>query len=185
MELEKAIQKRKSVRKFTKKKPDWRDIIDAIDSARYAPIAGNKFNLKFILVEDIEKMEALAEASQQPFVGSVHYIVVVVCDGSSTKKRFEGRGEMYCHQQSGAAIENFLLSLEESGLSTCWIGHFFDKKVKSVLGIPESVDVEAMFPIGYEARSMRTKRFKTDINTVVRFDSYGNKEMQNPSSLSA
>ena len=51
MELSKVIEKRKSVKKFTKKKPDWRDIIDAVDSARFAPMAGNKFNLKFILPE--------------------------------------------------------------------------------------------------------------------------------------
>jgi len=130
-------------------------------------------------------MDVLAEACQQPFVGTVHYIVAVVCDSDSTKKRFEGRGEMYCHQQAGAAIENFLLSLEELGLSNCWVGHFNDRRVKEALGIPENIDVEALIPIGYEVKSMRAKKFKTDINTVVRFDSYGNKEMQTPDSMSA
>ena len=48
MELDRVIKKRKSVKNFTNKKPDWRDIVDAIDSARFAPMAGNKFNLKFI-----------------------------------------------------------------------------------------------------------------------------------------
>lgn len=185
MELEKVIEKRKSVKKFTKKKPDWRDIIDAIDSTRFAPMAGNKFNLKFILVEDAEKINALAEASQQPFVSHAHYVVVVVCDGESTKKRFPERGEMYCHQQSGAAIQNFLLSLENLGLSTTWVGHFVEDKIKEILNIPANVDVEAIFPIGYEQKGMRTRRIKTDLNTVMRFENYKNKNMQSPSSFSA
>jgi len=185
MELNKAIEKRRSVKKFTKKKPDWRDIIDAIDSARHAPMAGNKFNLKFILIDDVNKIDALADAAQQPFVSGAHFIVVAVCDGDSTRKRFVDRGAMYCHQQSGAAIENFLLSLQDFGLSTTWVGHFFDNKVKEILGIPDNVDVEAMFPIGYEAKAMRTKKFKTGIDTIMRFNSYKNKEMQNTQSISA
>ena len=184
MELQKVIEKRKSVKKFTKKKPDWRDIIDAVDSARFAPMAGNKFNLKFILVEDTEKINDLAEAAAQPFVSKAHYVVVVVCDGESTKKRFSERGALYCHQQAGAAIQNFLLSLEDLGLSTTWVGHLYEKKVKEILRIPGGVDVEAIFPIGYEAKTMKTRRQKTDLNTVMRFDSYGNKNMQNPPSIS-
>jgi len=185
MELSKAIEKRKSAKRFTKKKPDWRDIVDAIDSARYAPMAGNKFNLKFILIDDVEKIDALAEAAQQPFVSGAHYIVAVVCDSSSTKKRFEDRGEMYCHQQAGAAIENFLLSLQEYNLSTTWVGHLFEGQVKEILSIPENVDVEAIFPIGYEVKTMRTKKFKTDLNTVIRFNSYKNKDMQKSDGISA
>ena len=39
MQLKDEIQKRKSVREFSSKKPDWRKIIHAIDYARFAPMA--------------------------------------------------------------------------------------------------------------------------------------------------
>ena len=55
MELNKAIKKRRSVRKFKDKKPNWRDILECIDSVRYAPMAGNNFTLKFILVDDKDR----------------------------------------------------------------------------------------------------------------------------------
>ena len=37
MDLSKAIQSRKSVKKFTTEEPNWRDIIECIDFARYTP----------------------------------------------------------------------------------------------------------------------------------------------------
>jgi len=41
MELDKAIKSRRSIRRYSAQKPDWRDIIECIDSMRYAPKAGN------------------------------------------------------------------------------------------------------------------------------------------------
>jgi len=61
MEFDKLIKSRKSVKKFKDKKPDWRDIIECIDSARYAPMAGNDFTLKFILIDDKEKIQRLSK----------------------------------------------------------------------------------------------------------------------------
>ncbi|HJX50715.1 MAG TPA: nitroreductase family protein, partial [Candidatus Nanoarchaeia archaeon] len=67
MELDKAIQGRKSVRHFADKKPDWRDVIECVEAARFAPMAGNAYSLRFIIVDDKEKIQKIAEAAQQPF----------------------------------------------------------------------------------------------------------------------
>jgi len=75
MQLKDAIKKRRSVRRYLGKKPDWRRVIRAIDAARYAPSAGGQFALKFILVSDEKKIGKLAEASQQDFVGTAKYVV--------------------------------------------------------------------------------------------------------------
>ena len=65
MDLNKAIQKRHSARKFSDKKPDWRVIIECVEAARYAPMAGNNCTVKFILVDDEEKIKKISEAAQQ------------------------------------------------------------------------------------------------------------------------
>ena len=144
MELNRAIQSRKSVRKFKDKKPDWRNIIECIDAARYAPMAGNNFTLKFIFVDDKEKINKLADAAQQSFISQVKYVVVVCSNPSRTENAYDNRGEIYCRQQAGAAIENFLLKIEEMGLSTCWVGAFVDRMVKEILKIPENIKSETM-----------------------------------------
>ncbi len=176
MNLDKAIQNRHSVRRFTSKKPDWRDIIECIDSVRYAPMAGNIFSLKFIVVSDKEKIQNLADAAQQYFISQAQYVVVVCTNPSRTINSFEEQGKKYCKQQAGAAIQNFLLKIQESKLATCWIGHFVEEQVKRALQIPENINVEAILPIGYEYGKTENKR-KIDFNQILYFDKYGNKKM--------
>ena len=176
MNLNRAIQNRHSVRRFNSKKPDWRDIIECIDSARYAPMAGNIFSLKFIVVSDREKIQKLADAAQQHFIAQAHYVVVACTNPSRTINSYEERGEKFCRQQAGSAIQNFLLKIQETKLATCWVGYFIEEQVKETLQIPENIQVEAMFPIGYEFGKTE-KRRKIDFNQILYFDKYGNKKM--------
>ena len=177
MELGKAIKNRHSVKKFKDKKPDWRDIIECIDAARYAPMAGSNYSLKFILVSDKNIIEQLADAAQQPFIAKAHYVVVACSNPSRTVNAYGVRGEVYVRQQAGAAIQNFLLKLEESGLSASWIGHFVEEQVKKTMSIPEHVHVEAFFPIGYEYEKKYTRKEKIDLDNILYFDEYENTSM--------
>ncbi len=180
MELNKAIQSRYSVKKFKDKKPDWRDIIECIDAARYAPMAGNNFTLKFILVDDKEKIQKITDATQQPFINQAKYVVIVCSNTSRPVNVYGKKGEIFCRQQAGAAIQNFLLKIQESGLSTCWIGYFVEDQIKRELKIPDNIQVEAIFPIGYEFEKQKTKRLKIDLDRILYFNKYGNKKMKTP-----
>jgi len=182
MELNKTIQSRKSIKKFKSKKPDWRDIIECIDSARYAPMAGKNFSLNFILIDDKEKIRKISEATQQSFVGTAHYIVVVCSNPSRTINAYEEKGEKFIRQQAGAGIQNFLLKIQEVGLATCWIGYFVEEIIKRELKIPKEVNVEALFPIGYEFEKTKAKP-KIDIDRILYFNKYGNKKMKTPKKL--
>ena len=179
MELDRAIQKRKSVRKFNlKKKPDWRTIIECIDSARFAPMAGNNYTLKFILVDDEEKIKEITESCQQDFISEAKYLVVACSNPSRAVNLYGETGKVYSRQQAGAAIENFLLKITESGLSTCWIGFFVEEQIRKTLGIPDTVNVEAIFPIGYDDEKIKTRKAKIDLNRILYFNSYGNSKMK-------
>lgn len=178
MELQDAIKSRKSVRKFSSKKPDWRDIIDAIHSTQYAPTAGGLFPLNFIIIDDEKLIEELAKWSEQEFINEAKYVVVLVSDEGITTNMFHDKGKIFTHQESGAAIENFLLSLNEFGLSTCWIGHFNEEKVRKVLKIPESYTIEAFFPVGYSNEKKERKKPKSDIYNILYFNEWGNNRMK-------
>ena len=182
MELNKAIQFRKSVRKFNSKKPDWRDIIECLDAARYAPMAGGNYTLKFILIDDKKTIQKLADAAQQSFISQAQYVIVACTNSSRTINAYEEKGEKYCRQQAGAAIQNFLLKIQEKELATCWIGQFVDDLVKRAISAPENIDVEALFPIGYEYKKEKPKR-KIDMDRILYFQKYGNKKMKNPKKL--
>ena len=179
MELDKAIKSRYSCKRFNDKKPDWRDIIECVDACRYAPMAGNIFSLKLIIVDDKNKIEKLAQAAQQEFISRVHYVVVVCSDPTMTIDAYGPRGERYCRQQAGAAIQNFLLKITEKGLNTCWVGHFVDEQVRDALTIPKNCLIEAILPIGYEF-SPSKKRRKIELDNILYFNRYKNKKMKRP-----
>ncbi len=174
--FDKIIQSRTSVKKFKSKKPDWRDILECIDSARFAPMAGNQFSPRFILIDDEKKIQKLAEVAEQPFIAKAQYVVVVCSNKKLTMNAYEDRGERYIKQQVGAAIQNFLLKINQMGLATCWVGHFYDEKIKHLLKIPDDIDVEAFFPIGYAWEKTKPKR-KTELDNILYFNEYKNKKM--------
>ncbi len=177
MQLDKALRSRKSIRKFKSKRPDWRAIIDAIDAARYAPMAGGIYSLKFVFVDDAEKIQKLAKASQQDFVADVSYVIVACSYTKLVKNSYGKRSDRYLRQQAGAGIQNFWLKLVEFGLSTCWVGSFVDNQVKSILDIPEDVNVEALFPIGFAMKKSKPKK-KIGLDCILYFNKYKNKKMK-------
>ena len=79
-------------------------------------------------------------------------------------------------------MQNFLLKINEAGLATCWVGHFYDEKIKHLLRIPEEIEVEALFPIGYAMGTTRKKR-KIDLDSVLYFNEYKKKRMNPPKKL--
>ena len=168
------IKKRKSVRRYMDKKPDWRKIIRAIDAARFAPSAGGNFVTKFILVSDEKKISELAAASQQEFVGKAKYIVVAVTDDSKLIQDYDERGERYGASQTGAAIENFLLALVEQKLVTTWVGHFYDEQVRRTLNIPDGLKIEAMFPVGVEIKVKSNPKRKKKLDQILYYDKWKN-----------
>jgi len=153
MQFDNIIKKRKSVRDFKKlKKALWKDILEAIDAANQGPLAGNINTLKFIIIEEPSTIKELAKHAHQSFISQAGIVVVICSDDTHLEKLYGERGRVYNKQQAGAAIMTFLLKLVDIGLSSCWVGAFEDEITKSILKIPEHIQIEAIIPIGYEKK---------------------------------
>ncbi|MBS3055764.1 nitroreductase family protein [Candidatus Pacearchaeota archaeon] len=179
MDFDTLARKRRSVRNFNpNKKPDWKKVIDAIDTANQIPLAGNISILKFIMIEDREKIAKITDACQQDFIQDAHYIVVVCSKKEQLTRNFSGKGEMFTRQEAGAAIQNFLLKVVEDGLASCWIGHFSERILKRLLKIPKDWDIEALLPLGYEARARISSKppIKPSIEDTVYFEEWKEKK---------
>ena len=81
------------------------------------------------------------------------------------------------------SFQNFLLKIEDVGLSTCWVGHFVESQIKRELKVPKEVNVEAVFPIGFEYEKKRARKAKIDLDRILYFNKYGQKEMKEPKKL--
>ncbi len=161
MHVKDAIKKRRSIRKYaltikgTPEAIDEKIVLEAIDLARYTPMAGNLYSLRFILVSDRDKIKKIAQHAQQDFIADACYVIVVCSKREQTERFYGERAERYLRQQAGAAIQNILLALTSSGLGSVWIGHFYDEGIKELLNIPENIFVEAILPIAKPAPNIR------------------------------
>ncbi len=182
MDFDKAVRNRKSVRNFSSKKPNWRAIIECIDAARYAPIAGKNFTLKFIMLQDKEKIQQLSKAAEQDFIARAPYVIAVYSDNARLKNLFgEEKGEVYSRQGAGAAIQNILLSIEDHKLAGCWVGHCDEEQAKKILKIPDKMTLEAIIPVGYDSERKKTKpKTKIELDNILYFDEHKKKQMKAP-----
>lgn len=171
-------KERKSCRRFSNKVVDWRDVIECLDSVRYSPMAGNNFSLKFIVVQDKKKIEAISKATQQDFVSKAPCLVVFCSNPNPVVRGFGNRGYDYLRQQAGAGVQTFLLALTQRGIGSCWIGHFVNNLVKEALSIPEKIEVEAIVALGYEGLMKTPRVKKINLDNVLFFEKYKNKQMK-------
>lgn len=153
------VKKRQSTRKYLPK-PVGREIIDkCIEAARLAPSACNSQPWKFIVVDNPDKKNELANAafsgiySMCTFVKKAPVIVVVITEKSSYAARVGSflRNIQYSLIDIGIACEHFVLQAAEEGVGTCMIGWFSEKKVKKSLKLPKSAKIDMVISMGYPA----------------------------------
>ncbi|NCN99173.1 hypothetical protein COU62_00765 [Candidatus Pacearchaeota archaeon CG10_big_fil_rev_8_21_14_0_10_35_219] len=155
MNFDKVIDSRRSIRSFKTKKVKYSKVLEAIDAARKAPTAGNTPTLVYIIIENPQLKDKIAELSDQHWIADAGIIVLVCSDDHALESIYFDRGKTYARQQAGAAIQNFLLKITDLSLSSCWVGSFSDKLIKQIVGIPNHIQLEAILPVGYAAEKPR------------------------------
>lgn len=175
MKVSEGIEKRRSIRKFKKKEVKWGLVLEAIDAALQAPLAGNINALKFIIITDPEMKYKLAKHADQDWIMDADTIVVVCSEDIQLERMYADRANTYARQQAGAAIENFLLRITELGLGACWIGAYLDSAVKRDLKIPAEATVEAIIPIGHPAEKPKSHK-KTALENVIMWEHWGQRK---------
>ena len=150
MELKEAIKNRHSVRRFSNKKLPMELISEILEYAHLAPSAGNLQARDFIIVDDEKQKINLAKASLDQMFMAEAPVNIVVCANLNRVSPYGYRGkELYCIQDSAAAVEHILLLALDKGLGACWIGAFDENAVSEILELPPHVRPVAIIPLGY------------------------------------
>jgi nitroreductase len=155
MNVGKAIQRRRSIRKYQQKPIPEIVIESMIEAARLAPSAANLQPCEFVVVDDDAVAEKLfpylkwashIAPDGTPPDGShpTAYIVVLV-----NRKIAPKGGE----RDVGAAVQNILLTATEQGLGSCWIASIDTQAVSALLRIPDHCHVDSVIALGYSAES--------------------------------
>jgi nitroreductase len=168
MDVRDAIRGRFSVRSYSAEGVSEEDLSAVLESARLSPSAKNRQDWRFVVVRNPAMRKKLAEAAKgQMFVGEAP--AVIVCCGIDIDYI------MTCGQPSypidvAIAMENMALTAHELGLGVCWLGAFYEHRVKELLGIPkENVRVVGMLTLGHPAVQSPPKR-REPLETIVRYE---------------
>jgi nitroreductase len=159
MSIPEFITARKSVRTFSHEELPDGMVELLVEAACLAPSAGNLQPWEFVVVRGDENKRRLVEAAQgQTFIAEAPVVFVVCADPNRSRPRYGRRGvELYCIQDTAAAVQNLLLTATANGLGSCWIGAFDEAKAAEAIGAPEGVRPIAMVPVGLPAESPRRR----------------------------
>ena len=149
-EVFEAIKTRRSVRNFM---PD--DIPDKVialllEAAVWAPTAGNAQPWYFYVLRDEYLKKKLAEAAlSQVFIAQAPVVIVACADLDRAQAAYGKRGvDLYCLQDTAAAVQNMLLCVHALGLGACWVGAFDETAAADLLDLPRQHRPLAVIPIG-------------------------------------
>jgi len=151
MDFWSVIERRRSVRAFSKETEVSKDAVaQVLRAAILAPSAGNRQPWHFIVVRDPSLRKALAEAAYgQEFLAEAPVVIVVCAEPQRSANRYGKRGaELYCLQDTAAAIEHILLAATALGLGTCWVGAFDESRAAKSLQLASHFRPVALIPIG-------------------------------------
>jgi nitroreductase len=146
MDVLKAINERRSVRKYLPDAVSRDDLAKIVQSGIEAPSGCNMQLRQYVIVDDPETISALQPVSRA--IDAAPAAIVLLIDPQGTKF-----GEFYI-QDASAAMENMLLAAVGLGYGACWVEGALrrhEEKVRELLHVPEQLRVWALLPVGKAA----------------------------------
>jgi len=120
LQIPEMIRERRSIRAFSDREVPEKEAELLVEAACLAPSAGNRQPWEFVIVRDDENKRRLAEAAYgQYFIAEAPVVFVVCADPGRSASRYGRRGtELYCLQDTSAAVQNLLLTAKANGLGS-------------------------------------------------------------------
>lgn len=170
MDVLKAIETRRSIRKYKPVPVPDGDLKKILEAGRLAPSAGNKQPWGFVVVREPGRRKLLAEAARnQMWTADAGAFLAVFGDAANSP----GGYSKWVDRDPMIAVESMILAAWSLGYGTCWIGAFEEEKVKALLGVPGDKKVICLLPIGVPAETPDPKTRRA-FNEVFHAETYGN-----------
>lgn len=174
------IKRRQSVRGY-KDIPVEKDKIErCLQAAHLAPSACNAQPWKFIVVDDIELKNKIADATTTKMLEMNHFTkqapvhVVVVMENPNLTSAIGSviRDKPFTLIDIGIASIQFCIQATVEGLGTCILGWFNEKKVKKLLNIPSSKRAVLIITVGYPSSDEIREKRRKSFNEIVSYNAY-------------
>jgi nitroreductase len=174
------VRKRQSVRGYLPDAVEKEKIDRCLEAARLAPSACNAQPWMFVVVDEPELKNRLADLTSDRLLPLNHFTreapvhVVIVLEAANLSAAIGGiiKKRDFSWIDLGIAAEHFCLQATTEGLGTCMLGWFREKQVKSLLGIPAGRRVGLIITLGYPADDEIRAKTRKSTEEVVRWNGY-------------
>jgi nitroreductase len=171
---------RRSVRRY-RPDPVHNDILlRCLEAARLAPSSCNSQPWTFIVVDDPELKNQVADLTADRFLPLNHFtkqapvIVVVVVEKQNLSARFGAiaKDRPLAWIDMGAAVEHFCLQAAAEGVGSCILGWFKERPLKTLLQIPAGKRIGLLVTLGYPEGSLQRPKDRKDLAEMARCNTY-------------
>ena len=171
---------RQSVRSYRDKPVETDKIERCLEASWLAPSACNSQPWKFIVVNNTELKNALADAAEDRILSMNHFTkqapvhIVVIREKPNITSKLGGiiRNKTYTLIDLGIATEHFCLQAVSEGFGTCILGWFNEKKVKELLNIPKNKRAELIITLGYPASDEIREKKRKALEEIYSYNTY-------------
>lgn len=178
MNLQNLLEWRRSYRKFDETRLISKNDIDEIlNSIKFASCANNRQYLRFISVENKDKVleifdntkwaASLSNNIGRPKEGERPVYFIAILSDEAKKLRFNGIDE-------GLVISNLTLTAAEKGIGSCIIGSVNDKKMREILNYDNNYSCEVVIAFGYPKVKSTIKKINLEEDQSYYLNEDGN-----------
>ena len=143
MQVFEAVRTVLAVRAYQDKPVPSEVIRRIVDAGRLTGSSMNRQPWHFIVVENRDTLRQLAALARTgPYIAQASLAVVVAIENTGSAVSDASR-----------AIQAMILTAWSEGVGSNWVGFLELTEVKSLLGIPDDLEVLAILPFGYPAQA--------------------------------
>jgi nitroreductase len=184
MQFSELVKMRESVRDYLDKPVERYKITRCLESARLAPSACNNQPWEFIVVDDPQLKDAVAQNTfgVQASVPINHWtmqvpvLILVLTDQPTFQTRIKGMVSCKVYEfltDIGMTVSYFCLRAVEEGLGTCVLGNFNEKRVKKLLKLPASKKIVLLISLGYPKSNEPRLKVRKRMDQMVKYNMEG------------
>ena len=161
-----AIENYRTVREFSDKEIDEKDLTKILEAGRAAPSAKNRQPWRFVVVTDSAVKQKLEEAAYgQEHIGSAP---VVVALGTTNIDYKMPNGQLSYPIDLSFAASFMILQAASEGIGSCIVTTYIEPEIREILTVPYSMRIVMLIAFGYPAHEADEKlRDRKGLSSII------------------
>ena len=160
--------RRRSVREFEERPIEPDKLSRLIMTLNRAQSAANRQPWHFIVIEQKDRAELNGALTKEGF--RIAPVIIAACADPAQAWIRKADQRNYSWVDVTIAVTEMIGAATAEGLGTCWIASLDPARVKSILGVPDQIDLVGLVAIGYPKDGLKKeKKERKPLGEVIHY----------------